>query len=325
MSAVSCSICWDIVTPTCVASYVLCGHVYHHNCLNKWLKTSSTCPECRNIVVIPKRIYLNLVPDPEIEDLNLELAKKNKEYEFLQTSNEIQDAIIKQLDKEMSTKLMEKNEELLFSQARNAKLQVTSSNVEYQNQKLKLELEMQEKQQDCLRNEVTDLKSQLVASQSKNTEITNSTAVLKEFYREQVKQISDLHSEILSLTERLDQFRGLYVSANTKLQVQLQEHEIVKNERDALLNRNSQLVKSIYNLKLQLDNKILHKIKKKYNRLPLSAGTFLSKKRRQVDCVEHKLKEKSVLHLTKKWNCVRNNDLKIKLVKSKIRWVCVKS
>lgn len=326
MSSVSCSICWEIVTSTCVASFVLCGHVYHHNCLERWLKTSRTCPECRNGIINTKRIYLNLVPDPEIEGLHLELTKKNKEYDFLITGNEIQDAIIKQLEKEMSENILAKDKELLLSTNKNDELKLRTSCMQHENEKLKLDLEIQEKQRANLTNEITDLKNQLAASQTKNIEITNSTVALKEYYREQVKQISDLQAEILNSTERLDQFRALFVAANNKLQLQLQENEVVKNERNSLLKRNSQLTNKMYSLKLQVGNKFLRKIKQKYNDLPRSAvGTCRYRRESRMGFLRTKLEKNHLKKPNKSLQRCGNENLKIKLVKSKLSWVCVKS
>lgn len=311
-----------------------------------------------------KRIYLNLVPDPEIEVLNLALTRKTKEFEFLATDNEIQDAIIKHLEKESKDQLVRKEEELLFSSKRNDELTTSASKMQHQNEKLKLELAMQEKQQTDLTNEVTELKNQLSASQSKNVEITNSTVALKEYYREQIKQISDLHLEILNLTERLDQFRGLFVAVNNKLQVQLQENEVIKNERNSLLRRNSQLIKKHRSIKLLVSNKfnaqqLSRTIRKKYYARSRS-GTFQPKRNyemdrfqdselnlkiklvkskpswicrsNKVDALQQKLtvNQFSQSHLKKKPTVFRqqsNNDenLKIKLVKSELSWMCVKS
>lgn len=327
MSSVSCSICWDIVTATCIVSYLQCGHVYHHNCLEKWLDASRTCPECRNGVINAKRIYLNLVPDPEVEALNLSLTKKTAEFQFLTTDNEIQQAMVQYLTEELQKKLLEKDEELLQSSKRNEELISNASCMQLLNEKLRLELEMQEKQQANLTTESTYLKNQLAASQTKSIEITNSTIALKEYHREQVKQISDLHSEILNLTERLDQFRGLFVAANNKLQVQLQENEVLKNERNSLLSRNSQLIKKNYNMKLQVGKEfnaqqLPRTIRKKYNDLPRSAiGAFQP---RFSNKVQTKLKN----HLKKNQKLLQhrrtNNDvnLNIKLVKSKLNWIC---
>lgn len=330
MSSVSCSICWDIVTATCIVSYLQCGHVYHQNCLEKWLDASRTCPECRNGVINAKRIYLNLVPDPEVETLNLALTKKTAQFQFLTNDNELQKAIVEYLEKEMNAKLLEKDEELLQSSKRNDELKSNASYMQLLIEKLKLELEMEEKQQANLTTELTDVKNQLAASQTKNIEITNSTVALKEYHREQIKQISDLHSEILNLTERLDQFRGLFVAANNKLQVQLQENEVLKNDRNSLLSRNSQLIKKNYNMKLQVGNEfnaqqLSRTIRKKYNDLPRSAiGAFQPRFSNEVDLLQTKLKN----HLKTKQKLLQhhqtNNDvnLNIKLVKSKLSWIC---
>ena len=48
---VSCSICQEHVNFCNEEISVLnCGHLYHQSCLQRWLDTSSTCPECRSAV-----------------------------------------------------------------------------------------------------------------------------------------------------------------------------------------------------------------------------------------------------------------------------------
>lgn len=339
MSSVSCSICWEVVTSTCVVSYLLCGHVYHQTCVEKWLKTARTCPECRNGVSNINRIYLNLVPDPQIDHLNLELAKKNKEFQFSKTDNEIQDAIIKQLEREMRTKLLEKDEEIQLITRKNDELKATAGFIEHQNAKLNLELEMQEKQRAVLKNEVTNLNNQMATTRSENIDINLSMVELKIDNDGQVKQISDLHSEVLNLTDRLDQFRNEFVAANNKLQVQIQENEIIKNERDSLLHRNSQLIMDVYTLKLQVDNnknayELLGTLRKKYDDLLLSSGAIHARWNNQVDLSHGKIKikifqknlkrKRKLLKMRNGLKCSSSGNLKIKLVKSKFTWRCVK-
>lgn len=321
------------------------------------MKSSRTCPECRDPVNDTKRIYLNLVPDPQIEVLNLDLTKKANEFQFLKADAEIQDAIIKQLERKMN----ENDKVLKLSAIRNSELESKNDSIQHQNDKLKLELEMHEKQQTYLTTEVSRLRNQLAASQSEITEKTNSTVVLQGYYNEQVKQISHLHSEILNLTERLDQFRGLYVAANNRLQAQLQENEVMKNERSSLLSRNSQLIQNNYSMKLGVDKKytirkMLRALKKKYkglSRSPLSnvqsrwgnIVDFLPKKvkKRKINhnllenkhkqlqyhsCINENLKIKLVKSKPQKalqYYSQNDDNLKIKLVKTKFNWECVKS
>ena len=40
----NCSICLEEPGK---CSQLKCGHIYHRKCINKWFKTSSSCPVCR--------------------------------------------------------------------------------------------------------------------------------------------------------------------------------------------------------------------------------------------------------------------------------------
>jgi len=43
-----CSICWEKPDDTKTWTKLNCGHLFHINCVNKWLKTQLTCPMCRS-------------------------------------------------------------------------------------------------------------------------------------------------------------------------------------------------------------------------------------------------------------------------------------
>jgi hypothetical protein len=43
-----CSICLDIKSNPC-SPFNYCSHTYCENCINIWLESSTTCPECRGI------------------------------------------------------------------------------------------------------------------------------------------------------------------------------------------------------------------------------------------------------------------------------------
>ena len=46
---VTCAICVDFLTPTCDLSSLPCGHVFHSDCVLKWLATGKdSCPQCRS-------------------------------------------------------------------------------------------------------------------------------------------------------------------------------------------------------------------------------------------------------------------------------------
>ncbi|KAK4609280.1 hypothetical protein CLAFUW4_14493 [Fulvia fulva] len=42
-----CPICYDIVTNTFTTP---CNHTFCHGCLSTWLRTSTTCPNCRSVL-----------------------------------------------------------------------------------------------------------------------------------------------------------------------------------------------------------------------------------------------------------------------------------
>lgn len=240
-----------------------------------------------------------MVPDPQIENLNLELTERSVQVESYKIDQEIQNAIIKQLERELETKLSEKNKELEFSKSMNDELISSVSGIEDQNEKLQLELEVQKKENENLTNELTNFQSQLAESQAENIEITHLLVDMKVSSHE---QISGLQSDIQNLNERLDLFRNEFVTANNKLQVQIHENEIIKNERDSLLCQNSKLARKAYRRKNQRAafskkfRKIIHLRKYKRKRPLLSNDAITSKS---------------------------DGSLKIKLVKSQLTWKCV--
>ncbi|XP_017078877.1 uncharacterized protein LOC108112980 [Drosophila eugracilis] len=50
-----------------------CGHVFHNNCLTRWLCRSSTCPQCRGACSRNRvhRLYLNFSEAPEYDDIEV--------------------------------------------------------------------------------------------------------------------------------------------------------------------------------------------------------------------------------------------------------------
>lgn len=56
---------------TILASY--CGHLYHKNCIMKWLEKSGSCPECRSEIQHKSdfhKVFFNVNPKCEMLDQN---------------------------------------------------------------------------------------------------------------------------------------------------------------------------------------------------------------------------------------------------------------
>ena len=51
-----CSICWSDIEPRDVKK-TSCKHVFHKECLKKWLERNPSCPNCRSIILRPGVYY----------------------------------------------------------------------------------------------------------------------------------------------------------------------------------------------------------------------------------------------------------------------------
>ena len=84
---VTCSICCEnIDISNEEISVVHCGHLYHQTCLQKWLNTNPTCPDCRAKVGkngLVKKIYPKVVSGDKIsyDDVSNESKSLFKVYE----------------------------------------------------------------------------------------------------------------------------------------------------------------------------------------------------------------------------------------------------
>ncbi|KAH0956494.1 hypothetical protein HN011_001444 [Eciton burchellii] len=56
-----CVICSDLLVPSSDVFHTPCGHIFHFQCLTRWLERSRTCPQCRERTTEHKihRIYFN--------------------------------------------------------------------------------------------------------------------------------------------------------------------------------------------------------------------------------------------------------------------------
>jgi len=48
--ALTCSICLEDLSVESIAIQLSCSHLYHEECIVKWLDRSNTCPSCHRIV-----------------------------------------------------------------------------------------------------------------------------------------------------------------------------------------------------------------------------------------------------------------------------------
>ena len=54
---IACSTCLERFTPNCGISSTMCGHIFHTDCINTWIKKGhKSCPQCRQHCT-PRKIH----------------------------------------------------------------------------------------------------------------------------------------------------------------------------------------------------------------------------------------------------------------------------
>ncbi|XP_017148295.1 E3 ubiquitin-protein ligase TRAIP [Drosophila miranda] len=102
MLNLNCVICAELFAQSDEVYVTICGHLFHHNCLNQWLDRSKTCPQCRNKCTTRHiwRVYFNLanldVSRIDVGSLqeqldNANLAVKMKEKEFNKVEQQLKE------------------------------------------------------------------------------------------------------------------------------------------------------------------------------------------------------------------------------------------
>ena len=110
-----CVICTELFVVNSHISVVHCGHLFHEDCLSKWLNSGQkTCPQCRyscNSKSIIKKLYLTESDDAKSSRLNSTtdgpLSSTQIGYENEELLNEI--AIVREDLKEKHTQLQLKS------------------------------------------------------------------------------------------------------------------------------------------------------------------------------------------------------------------------
>ncbi|KAH8369593.1 hypothetical protein KR093_000235, partial [Drosophila rubida] len=72
---VLCAICNEFYNANdVICSTSTCGHIFHMDCLNRWLRRSNTCPQCRAVCHRQRvhRIFLNFAARTEGDEDNVE-------------------------------------------------------------------------------------------------------------------------------------------------------------------------------------------------------------------------------------------------------------
>lgn len=237
MSCVQCVICTDLMTEECILSFLECGHVYHQTCLNPWIQTSKTCPECRvTIKSTPRRLYLHFTNQPDLAEMR-EISRKNGGLEMMITTLQQQNAKKDRVLRLTLTQLNHLvNSNIRFKRAVAELDEKSKSSTEKANQ-LTQKLKEQTEQRQVLSAIVESMRTQENAMNEKLRQsrviidkMMEKIRVLDRSQADRIIENYQLELEKANLITRLDTFRTEFVETNTELHKVKSENENLRNE-----------------------------------------------------------------------------------------------
>ncbi|XP_033222943.1 E3 ubiquitin-protein ligase TRAIP-like [Belonocnema kinseyi] len=176
------AVCIELLQPSAVICNTQCGHIFHLECLTRWLQSKQTCPQCRRNVTANKinRVYLTFVNNGGVEEeieilrssvegLEQELALKQKDLDCQNlTANMLYYIQVRCLRKE-NTKLKKERLSLkstIFSQKKQEQLIFNDM------EKLRKNLELYSNVKYLVNCAIDDLKEIVSETESRETLIT---------------------------------------------------------------------------------------------------------------------------------------------------------
>lgn len=245
------------MTDECTLSYLECGHVFHQKCLNRWIPTAKTCPECRIVLrTAPHRLYLHFTVQPDFAELRQEISQKNGLLEKTITRMTEKDETlricllaIKQLS---SASIQSKR---VISEMKASKLLLTAKTIQ-----LMHKLKEQHEQQEILSEAVKSLSAREDSLNEKLREnrttidrMTDTISMLEKTQADRIIENYQLELEKTELSTRLDQFRAEFVRANNELQQAKSDNENLRNELTVHKAGKPEIVEMNFNLTTKLD------------------------------------------------------------------------
>ncbi|CAL1287671.1 unnamed protein product [Larinioides sclopetarius] len=230
----------------------MCGHVFHNICIEKWIKQSTTCPECRNYVCKERltKLFINFCNDKKsdaeisfdaLKEKSRELVKHYMELQTICSQNFVinlqKDEKMKELQTNFARLKLEsgtKDEQIKELQTNFARLKLENSTKDEQIKelqtnfaRLKLESSTKDEQIKELQTNFARLK---LESSTKDEQIKELHTRIAYSERDFFHQLIKLYNEISVMKgeiERLSPFEAGY-------QELFQKKEILQNAKENL-------------------------------------------------------------------------------------------
>ncbi|XP_011148078.2 E3 ubiquitin-protein ligase TRAIP [Harpegnathos saltator] len=227
-----CTICRDNFIQSDDIAVTRCGHVFHVNCLSRWLTRSNSCPECREKTSQEKtqRLYVtfasneasntdNLSTQERIDSLKFQVLLNEKNIKYYTSKNETlekQNAGLRQEVRKVESEISKKNSTiyLLKEQMKDLKEKYT----EYETLKHKLsqkekEIENLQHMKKLLHGSVMEAE-EIFTKSDRDTLVTYMKAMKRDMFKnakrwellhKHIKRCLNTQTEVVALVE--DQFK----------------------------------------------------------------------------------------------------------------------
>lgn len=227
---ITCSICSDLLVEKDTVVATSCGHLFHHQCLIKWLERSKSCPQCRakSNEKSLNRIFFNVNHNGNMEDTNtLQNKLDSAEFKLLLSNNEK-----KKLKEEMET--YQKKAELLKDEVKRLKHEVQSSetNVNTLREQFHI-LKRRNKELEPVLQEVENLRKQI------------------EFFKKIETVVKGTSEEVDDLLNEFGSFDSIN-SLLTFTSVLKKEMEMTTSKKKELSNKLHEAESKVFSLTVQL-------------------------------------------------------------------------
>ncbi|XP_071144796.1 E3 ubiquitin-protein ligase TRAIP-like [Mytilus edulis] len=232
-----CSICTDLFESDNTISALPCGHTFHENCINQWLKNANTCPSCRVPVErgkVIKKLFFDKGDDEGIDEsklsnennnLKAKLREKDCEREKFDDEKQTLQSKINNLEKEIKNqdvKIKEKQttvssmkKELQYFQAQQKSLEVERDECRKAKRKM-IELQNVQILLTGCETDVQELLETRTNSDGSVKELAKYCAILK-------SEFEQLKSSRKAIKIEYDKFKRDFISKDTKLKDSLKE------------------------------------------------------------------------------------------------------
>ncbi|XP_055322394.1 E3 ubiquitin-protein ligase TRAIP-like isoform X2 [Sitodiplosis mosellana] len=263
---ISCSICAELFRgPDAHNLHVTrCGHVFHNECLAKWLERKNTCPECRSKTTSATviRLFVNIVDSTYDENVDgpPDLVGLQNENDNLKFRLIEKDGAIKSKEDALN-RLQEENRKLNTGQMKTRELILTLEHKLEQSKVITNQYNDQIRALKSRVNEIDHLREKLKEANEKNKTaelvqhlITGSQQETEELLKES-RTMTELATMVTTLKRELRNCNAKRAQVRSNAEELSKQLKLCKDEKSKLEEKCSILESKLFQLESNRENK----------------------------------------------------------------------